>query len=256
MKKLFLCFLLFWFGALHAAVHVRGYYRSNGTYVQPHYRTAPNSTIMDNYSTYPNINPYTGKQGTINPYGYGSRSSSGSTYYNPPVTTAPTYSNQYPAYQYNPPAVDPKKVEEEYQRIIKNMEAETQAAVTRQELVLKAESTTQPTKAYWQRIEAQATDTFYLDLTSIHDFYSYKGIWMKAMGTVGKRGIRVWGGSVLYKVIIDCRLHRFAVLSKDTYKSNGVLVESKKQREFLYDWEFQQPDSVIDKVSKEYICLK
>lgn len=45
-------------------VHVNGYYRSNGTYVQPHYRTAPNSTTSDNYSTYPNYNPYTGQYGT------------------------------------------------------------------------------------------------------------------------------------------------------------------------------------------------
>ena len=36
---------------------VSGYYKSNGTYVQPYYRTNPNSTISDNYSTYPNINP-------------------------------------------------------------------------------------------------------------------------------------------------------------------------------------------------------
>jgi hypothetical protein len=45
-------------------VYVNGYTRSNGAYVKPHYRTAPNDTEYDNYSTYPNINPYTGKQGT------------------------------------------------------------------------------------------------------------------------------------------------------------------------------------------------
>lgn len=54
-----------------SAVRVNGYTRSDGTYVAPYYRTAPNSTINDNYSTYPNINPYTGKQGTIPPE-YGS----------------------------------------------------------------------------------------------------------------------------------------------------------------------------------------
>lgn len=46
-------------------VYVSGYYRSNGTYVQGHYRTAPNSTINDNYSTVGNVNPYTGKAGTV-----------------------------------------------------------------------------------------------------------------------------------------------------------------------------------------------
>ena len=30
-------------------VHVDGYYRSDGTYVRPHVRSAPNSTRTDNY---------------------------------------------------------------------------------------------------------------------------------------------------------------------------------------------------------------
>lgn len=45
-------------------VRVRSYIKSNGTYVEPHMRTAPNQTTYDNYSTSPNINPYTGKVGT------------------------------------------------------------------------------------------------------------------------------------------------------------------------------------------------
>jgi hypothetical protein len=35
--------------------------------VQGHYRTNPNYTNRDNYSTFPNINPYTGKRGTVQP---------------------------------------------------------------------------------------------------------------------------------------------------------------------------------------------
>jgi hypothetical protein len=38
-----------------------------GTYVPGHYRTAPNSTNRDNFSTKPNINPYTGEPGWIKP---------------------------------------------------------------------------------------------------------------------------------------------------------------------------------------------
>ena len=45
-------------------VHVRGHTRSNGTYVRPHYRSAPNSTTNDNWSTIGNVNPYTGQRGT------------------------------------------------------------------------------------------------------------------------------------------------------------------------------------------------
>jgi len=45
-------------------VLVEGYQKSNGKYVEQHIRTAPNSTILDNFSTYPNHNPYTGQIGT------------------------------------------------------------------------------------------------------------------------------------------------------------------------------------------------
>jgi hypothetical protein len=38
-------------GSLKADVYVNGYTRSNGTYVQPHYRTSPNNTTSDNYSS-------------------------------------------------------------------------------------------------------------------------------------------------------------------------------------------------------------
>ena len=46
-------------------VNVNGYYRSNGTYVQPHHRSSPNNTTSDNYSHKGNTNPYTGASGTL-----------------------------------------------------------------------------------------------------------------------------------------------------------------------------------------------
>lgn len=55
-------------GVVAADTGVRGHYRSNGTYVAPHYRTAPNSTRLDNHSTKGNVNPHTGKVGTADPY--------------------------------------------------------------------------------------------------------------------------------------------------------------------------------------------
>ena len=50
--------------SVEAQVYVNGYTRSNGTYVPGHYRSSPNSTQSDNYSTYGNTNPYTGQRGT------------------------------------------------------------------------------------------------------------------------------------------------------------------------------------------------
>lgn len=47
--------------------YVRGHIRSDGTYVAPHMRSAPNRSSYDNWSTSPNVNPYTGQQGTREP---------------------------------------------------------------------------------------------------------------------------------------------------------------------------------------------
>ncbi len=43
---------------------VRGYTKSNGTYVQSHMKTYSNHTQRDNWSSVPNVNPYTGKSGS------------------------------------------------------------------------------------------------------------------------------------------------------------------------------------------------
>ncbi|MBI4035731.1 hypothetical protein HY383_02190 [Candidatus Daviesbacteria bacterium] len=75
MKKLLISLLLgvFVFSILiptgvEAASRVKGYTKKNGTYVAPHYKTPPNKSKFDNFSTKGNINPYTGKKGTVNPY--------------------------------------------------------------------------------------------------------------------------------------------------------------------------------------------
>ena len=54
--------------AAKADEYVNGYTRKDGTYVQPHYQTNPNNTKLDNYSTQGNVNPYTGRAGTVDPY--------------------------------------------------------------------------------------------------------------------------------------------------------------------------------------------
>lgn len=46
---------------------VNGYTRSNGTYVEPYHRTAPDSNPYNNYSTQGNVNPYTGQMGHKTP---------------------------------------------------------------------------------------------------------------------------------------------------------------------------------------------
>lgn len=96
IKVLVLGLGLLWTVSVAAQVHVRGYYKKNGTYVAPHYRSSPNSSRLDNWSTKGNANPYTGKPGTRNPY---------------PTYTAPTYRYTPPAYPqptYPPPINSPR----------------------------------------------------------------------------------------------------------------------------------------------------
>ena len=47
---------------------VKGYVKKDGTYVAPTVATNPNATKLDNYSTKGNVNPYSGKIGTVDPY--------------------------------------------------------------------------------------------------------------------------------------------------------------------------------------------
>jgi hypothetical protein len=67
-------------GFAHAYVNVKGYYRSNGTYVAPHVRSNPNGLKSDNYG-------YTPSQGTYNKT-YGTR---GAEWDTPTTITDPDY---------------------------------------------------------------------------------------------------------------------------------------------------------------------
>jgi hypothetical protein len=86
-----------------ADVYVKGHTRSNGTYVAPHYRSDPDSSVNNNWSTRGNMNPHTGEWGTRtpSPTGYGG-SGSGPMYvapYSPSasVSAYPIVSNPYVA---------------------------------------------------------------------------------------------------------------------------------------------------------------
>ena len=47
-----------------ADTFVNGHFRSDGTYVEPHYRSTPDGNFSNNWSTRGNVNPYTGQWGT------------------------------------------------------------------------------------------------------------------------------------------------------------------------------------------------
>jgi hypothetical protein len=66
-KLVLIIFIMLFSVTSFADVSVHGYYRKDGTYVQPHHRSNPNSTTRDNWSTKGNVNPYTGEEGTHEP---------------------------------------------------------------------------------------------------------------------------------------------------------------------------------------------
>lgn len=75
MKKLFLVLALlvgllsFSPSAEARTTRVKGYLKpSTGRYVAPHYKTTPNRSKFDNFSTKGNYNPYSGKIGATNPF--------------------------------------------------------------------------------------------------------------------------------------------------------------------------------------------
>lgn len=90
MKKFILaCFLLlisfFVVNEAYAIVSVKGYYRSNGTYVAPHYRSDPDGIKSNNFSYPGNYNPNTGNI-------TGGTPSYSSPSYSPPSYNYPSYS--------------------------------------------------------------------------------------------------------------------------------------------------------------------
>lgn len=72
--------LLAFSSAADAQVRVRGYTRSDGTYVAPHYRSRPDNSRLNNWSTQGNYNPYTGRQGSQSLYGSSSSYGRSSTF--------------------------------------------------------------------------------------------------------------------------------------------------------------------------------
>jgi hypothetical protein len=67
-RTLLVGFLTVLAASAFAAVKVKGYTKKDGSYVAPSYRTAPDSRKDNNWSSKPNVNPYTGGKGYKDPY--------------------------------------------------------------------------------------------------------------------------------------------------------------------------------------------
>jgi len=77
-----------------------GYYRKDGTYVEPYHRTTPDNNLYDNYSSQENVNPWTGQRGTER-----------NEFSNPPAynQSSPLYKLPQPAPIYDPNPYPPRR---------------------------------------------------------------------------------------------------------------------------------------------------
>jgi len=95
MKNVILLSTLLGFGLLLGTGHaqadsyVNSYTKKDGTFVKGYMKSDPDGIFSNNYSSYGNVNPYTGKKGT-------KKSASDSNYY------APNYSAGIPSYSPTP----------------------------------------------------------------------------------------------------------------------------------------------------------
>jgi hypothetical protein len=73
MKKAILltvALVVTWLSVANAQVWVRPHTRKDGTHVEGHYRSRPDSNPYNNYSFPGNTNPYTGREATGDPNRY------------------------------------------------------------------------------------------------------------------------------------------------------------------------------------------
>lgn len=100
MKSIFVFLFVAFSINVFSQVKVRGYYRKDGTYVQPHYRSNPDGNPYNNWSYPGNVNPYTGKVATGNPStyldNYYNRSNNGSSTNTNSYSTYTPSANSYP----------------------------------------------------------------------------------------------------------------------------------------------------------------
>lgn len=130
MKKTFLL-LTFLFVSIQliAQVRVSGHYRSNGTYVQPHYRSSPDRNPYNNWSYPGNTNPYTGKTATGNPdtylKNYNSSSSTNSTNYSTGINNYESSSSYGSTYGYSTPSTTSTSFQYKQNSIIQSTQKNT-----------------------------------------------------------------------------------------------------------------------------------
>ncbi|WP_288402344.1 hypothetical protein [uncultured Acinetobacter sp.] len=225
---------VFYSSCIYAGVSVRGYYRSNGTYVSPHMRSNPDGNFYNNWSTIGNINPYTGKEGTkttettsIHNYNYSepkttSAAETFNTKYEVPITKA-SETRELSKNKNEISNADSKPIQQE------NTNRSLPAYLSSNSKEEKAKSEKENS---WKFLTKNKSDTSYVK-PGVQEYYSdgYPIISMMFTGVLKSNGRLTWLGKRFIKVKVSCKDQRIALVADAIVNSDGKVVKDIVYRE-------------------------
>ena len=211
---LFFIFLTIFCASVSAGVSVRGYYRSNGTYVQPHMRSSPDGNFHNNWSTVGNVNPYTGKSGTKTSPSYSSN-------YN--YTQSKKYSNQPQNYNTVPSG---EVSEDSYtnDKIVPTISLRTRPIVESNSIKVNGIN--------WVLLGSNASDATYIGQMK-KEYYGdgLPVVSLMYIGVMKRNGRLTWLGQRFVKVKVNCSSNKIAPIADAVVNSNGNVVRDVVLRE-------------------------
>lgn len=206
---------------IYADVAVKGYYRKDGTYVRPHMRSDPDGNFNNNWSSYGNVNPYTGEIGTKkapdSSYRPNSSPNSPSTITAPAPSFSPQINhsdNGMATPQGSPSKLFDKPV---YSSIYYGQ---------------NINSTVRMNNASWKLIAKDNSNATYIKLGQVE--YYGDGLPMASLmfsGVMKANEKPTWLGQRFVKVKVNCATRNLALVADAVVNSQGNIIKNDVVRE-------------------------
>ena len=235
MKKLIIYIFLIFISEIifcQGSVYVKGYFKSNGTYVAPHYRSAPDGNFYNNWSTYGNINPYTGKEGMkLTPEKYKSYSSTIDNFYLAPLPDHIRGSlNTISSYRNSLPIIQADKVS------ISSIPNEVKTAIASK--ASKEWSNDFEMQAYVRKTQSEG----FIKLTQLINQYKHIGMENDIIEWSLNISISKWPNdycmqAYVFENSIEGYLKLSAIISSEEWKSLPVSVSTSILENAYSDWQ-------------------
>ena len=191
-----------------AGVSVKGYYRSNGTYVQPHMRSSPDGNFSNNWSTVGNVNPYTGKAGTKT---------------TPNSSSSNVVSSSTPSSYGGISRTSPLSI----QLNDKRGQTNTQNSGSSKKEISNTSQYLRLNGINWTEVGRNNSDILYVARMSRE--YSKDGLPVISLlytGAMKENGIPVWLGQRVLKVKVNCFDYTASAIEDKVINSKGVVVKN------------------------------